>query len=605
MPAIVNANSSETTLRGIPVSGGVCRGRIVVVGQAPQEVPRRDIAAAAVPAEITRLEEALVETRRQLLEVQRHVGNGLGMKEAAIFDAHLLALEDPVLVGEVTRTITEENVGAEYAFQAVAKKYIEALSRVTDDYLRERATDIRDVAERVLDQLLGRRTKLDLQALTEPCIVVAHDLSPSVTAQMNKEVVLGFATDLGGPTSHTAIMARSLGIPAVVGLHDISQRLRSGDEVLLDGYTGAIILHPSSQTQANYGQVIRRKATLAESFREVTGLPARTLDGHEVLLSANIENAADMEAVTASGARGVGLFRTEYLFIDREHLPSEADQLAEYQAVAAACHPDSVVIRTLDLGGDKFLTHFQLSPEVNPSLGARAIRFCLEQKDLFRTQLRAILRASARGNVKLMYPMVSGIEEVERARELVEECKAQLRAAGQPFDENLDIGAMVETPSAAIIADLLGRRLKFFSIGSNDLIQYTLAADRTNDRVAHLYEPTHPAIVRLIKATVDAAHANGLWAGVCGEMAGEPALIPLLLGLGVDELSTAPSLVPPIKFLIRHLKVADAAGMAREALQLDSGAAILARTTALARAAAPSLFEEPGFTANSQTHPNT
>jgi len=592
MPADAPTNPGETLLRGIPVSAGVCHGKILVVGQAPQDAPYRAIAPAEVPTEITRLEEALVETRRQLLDVQRHVGTGLGMKEAAIFDAHLLALEDPVLVGEVTRTITDEKVCAEFAFQFIARKYIEALSRVTDDYLRERATDIRDVTERVLDQLLGRGEKVDLLALTTPCIVVAHDLSPSVTAQMKKEVVLGFATDLGGPTSHTAIMARSLGIPAVVGLHTISQELHTGDEVLLDGYTGAIIRHPSPQTLAQYGKLILRKANLAETFREVLREPTTTLDGHSVLLSANIENAGDLEAVAASGAQGVGLFRTEYLFIDREQLPGEEEQFAEYRAVAAACKPAPVVIRTLDLGGDKFLTHFQLAPEVNPSLGARAIRFCLEQKDLFRTQLRAILRASAHGNVKMMYPMVSGIEEVERARELVEECKATLRAADQPFDENLEIGAMVETPSAAVIADALARRLKFFSIGSNDLIQYTLAADRTNDRVAHLYEPTHPAIVRLIKMTVDAAHAHGIWAGVCGEMAGDPALIPLLLGLGVDELSTAPGLVPQIKFLIRRLKLADATAMAREALLLDSGAEILALTTALARAAAPSVFEE-------------
>lgn len=592
MSADATSNPGETLLRGIPVSGGVCHGKILVVGQAPQDAPRRAITPAEVPAELTRLQEALVETRRQLLEVQHRVGTGLGIKEAAIFDAHLLALEDPVLIGEVTRTLTEEQVCAEFAFQAVARKYIEALSRVTDDYLRERATDIRDVTERVLDQLLGRTAKVDLLALTTPCIVVAHDLSPSVTAQMSKDVVLGFATDLGGPTSHTAIMARSLGIPAVVGLHTISQELHTGDEVLLDGYTGAIIRHPQATTLAAYGQLVQRKASLAETFR--AGLRERcvTRDGREVQLSANIENSGDLEAVSASGAQGVGLFRTEYLFIDRERLPDEEEQFAEYRAVALACQPDPVVIRTLDLGGDKFMTHFQLAPELNPSLGARAIRFCLEQKDLFRTQLRAILRASAHGNVRLMYPMISGLDEVERAQELVAECKADLRAAGQPFNDALEIGAMVETPSAAIIADLLAERLQFFSIGSNDLIQYTLAADRTNDRVAHLYEPTHPAIVRLIQQTVVAAHGRGLWAGVCGEMAGDPALIPLLLGLGVDELSTAPSLVPQIKFLIRRLDHAATTAMANDALKLNSGAKILALTTALAREAAPSLFEE-------------
>lgn len=573
----------------------------MVVGQQPQEVPRREIEASQVDAEVGRFEEALLRTRQELLVVQSHVGDGLHLKESDIFDAHLLALEDPVLVGEVTRLIASELVGAEFAFQSVGRKYIAALSRVEDEYLRERADIIRDVTERVLDQLLGRWNQVDVKSLKEPCILVAHDLSPSVTAQLRKEVVLGFATDLGGPTSHTAIMARSLGIPAVVGLHSASAELHTGDEVLLDGYQGLIILRPGAQTRLCYGQLVQRKATLAETLRLGQREPAITLDGRPVMLSANIENAADIEQVLANGAQGVGLFRTEYLFIDREHLPSEEEQFLEYRAVAAACKPAPVVIRTLDLGGDKFLTHFQLAPEVNPSLGARAIRFCLEQKDLFRTQLRAILRASAEGNVKLMYPMISGLDEIKRARELVEECQASLRAAGQPFDENLEVGAMVETPSAAIIADLLAQELKFFSIGSNDLIQYTLAADRTNDRVAHLYEPTHPAIVRLIKTTVDAAHERQLWAGVCGEMAGDPALIPLLLGLGVDELSTAPGLVPQVKYLIRRLRVADAAAMAQEALKSDSGAAILARTEALARAAAPSLFEE---VPNRQPDPN-
>lgn len=594
MPDPSPTASRPTRLQGIAVSGGVCRGRVLLVGKSSPPVPRRTIAPEEGAAEVRRLEQALVETRRQLLDVQRHLGTGMGLKEAAIFDAHLLALDDPLLIGEVTRTINEEHVKAEYAFQVVAGKYIEALSKVKDEYLRERAADIRDVTERVLDQLLGRTDKVNLRSLKEPCIVVAHDLSPSVTAQMKPEVVLGFATDLGGPTSHTAIMARSLAIPAVVGLHNVSELLRTGDEILLDGYQGIIFRHPGEATLAEYGQVMERKASLAEMLREVRAEQAVLPDGTEVILSANIEDAEDLPAVAASGARGVGLFRTEYLFLERRHLPDEAEQFAEYRAVAEACRPDPVVIRTLDLGGDKFLTHFDFAPEVNPSLGARAIRFCLEQEDIFRTQLRAILRASAYGNVKLMYPMVSGVEEVERAQEIVEQCKATLRRAGEPFDEEMEIGAMIETPSAAIIADALARRLRFFSIGSNDLIQYTLAADRTNDRVAHLYEPTHPAIVRLISSTVQAAKKEGIWVGVCGEMAGDPILTPLLLGLGVKELSTAPGLVPPIKYLIRRLDPAAAGAMACEALALESGAEILRRTTALAHATAPALFEVAG-----------
>jgi len=383
-----------------------------------------------------------------------------------------------------------------------------------------------------------------------------------------------------------------LRIPAVVGLKDISQQLKTGQYVLLDGFNGTITVNPTDQTLFEYGQIIIQQDTLHQKLRDILLKPAVTIDGHRVYLSANIEQPTDAEDVKANGADGVGLFRTEYLFINRDHLPSEEQQYEAYRAAAQALKPMSVVIRTLDLGVDKFLAHLQMPSELNPFLGWRAIRFCLQERDIFRGQLRAILRASAEGNIKMMYPMISGLDELNQANALVDEYKAELRKENIPFDENLEIGAMIETPSAVIVADSLAKRLKFFSIGTNDLIQYSLAVDRMNEKIAHLYEPTHPAIVRLIKSTVDAAHAHGLWVSVCGEMASDPVMAPLLLGLGVDELSASPPLVPPVKFLIRRLKLSEAKELAQFALSSESAADILARCQELARQIAPGLFEE-------------
>jgi phosphotransferase system enzyme I (PtsI) len=412
-----------------------------------------------------------------------------------------------------------------------------------------------------------------------------------MTAQLDKKFVLGFVTDIGGKTSHTAILARSLDIPAIVGAQTISEELETGDYALLDGYNGTVIVNPTDQTLFEYGQLAKIKASLDEKLREVQHQPAVTLDGKTIHLSANIEDQHDIEAVLAHGAEGVGLFRTEFLFINRDRLPTEEEQYQVYRQVAVALKPHSVIIRTLDLGGDKFASHLQLAQEMNPFLGWRAIRFCLAQPEMFRHQLRAILRASAEGNVKMMYPMISGLEELNQANALVEECKAGLRAEKIPFAENLEIGAMIEIPSAALIADALAKKVKFFSIGSNDLIQYTLAADRTNEKVSHLYEPTHPAILRLIKMTVDAAHAHGIWAGVCGEIAGDPILTPLLLGLGVDELSAAPAVLDEVKYIIRRVKLDEARELAEFALASESPTEIFARCVEFARQTAPSLFE--------------
>jgi len=582
----------EKVYRGIAVSAGVCRGKVVVLHHARHAIVRRELSDDAVLMEIKRFEHALVRTRQQITEVQRRVEDTMSSSEADIFDAHLLMLEDRVLIDEVLKIIREQKTNADYAFHTASDRYIAVLETVEDEYLRERAADLRDLTSRVLDNLLNVKQQLDLRHLTEPCILVGHDLSPSTTAQLDRNFVLGFVTEIGGKTSHTAILARSLDIPAVVGAQNISEDLETGDYALLDGYNGTVIVNPTDQTLFEYGQLAKIKATLGEKLREIQSQPAVTLDGKTIHLAANIEDQYDVAAVIKHGAEGVGLFRTEFLFINREKLPTEEDQYQVYSEVAAALKPQPVIIRTLDLGGDKFSSQLQLAQEMNPFLGWRAIRFCLAQPDVFRAQLRAILRASADGNVRMMYPMISGVDELNQANAHVEKCKAELRAENIPFNDKLEIGAMIEIPSAALVAEALAKKVAFFSIGSNDLIQYTLAADRTNEKVSHLYEPTHPSILRLIKMTVDAAHSHGIWAGVCGEMAGDPVLAPLLLGLGVDELSAAPSAIDAVKYIIRRVKIEEARQLAEFALQCESPTEIFSRCQSFAYDTAPSLFEK-------------
>jgi phosphoenolpyruvate-protein phosphotransferase (PTS system enzyme I) len=584
-------HKGEKIIRGIPVSGGVCRGKILVLDKPHDSVARCEVAESELPGEISRLQRAFVETRHQILDVQRKITDSIGAEQASIFDAHLLVLEDPVLIDEVVRNVQDQKINAEFAFHSVAERYAAALATVDDEYLRERSSDLRDVSARVLNHLLGREEEVDLRHLKEPCIVIAHDLTPSKTAQLDRKNVLGFATEIGGKTSHTAIMARSLRIPAVVGLKTASQELEGGEYALLDGYNGVLIVHPTEQTLFEYGQLIRKHVTLEEKLRDTINKPAITLDNHRAFLSANIEQADDANSATETGAEGVGLFRTEYLFINRDVLPNEEEQYQEYRKAAALLKPRPVVIRTVDLGGDKLLSHLQLPREMNPFLGWRAIRFCLQQPVIFRAQLRAILRASVEGNVKMMYPMVSGLDELNQANAILDKCKEELRSENVPFDDRMEIGVMIETPSAVMIAESLASRVQFFSIGTNDLIQYSLAVDRMNEKVAHLYEPTHPAIVRLITNTVEAAHAQKVWVSVCGEMAGDPVLVPLLIGLGVDELSAAPGVVAQIKFLIRRLKYSECTQLAAFALASDSPSEILAHCQELVEQSAPSLFE--------------
>ena len=583
--------TGEKMLRGIPVSKGVSRSRVVVLDRTRINPAKLGILESDPAGEEDRLQASLVQTRRQILAVQERLREALGAKDAQIFDAHLLVLEDPMLIEQTTRLIREDLVTAEFAFHEASEKYAKALGKVDDSYLSERAADIRDVAQRVLANLMGQALCTGLADLTEPCVVVAHDLTPSDTAMMDPAMVLGFATEVGSRTSHTAILARSLRIPAVLGLGEAISELHTGESVLLDGFNGFVVIDPSEQTLFEYGQLVDRQTSIEESLEVIHDDTAETRDGHRITLSANIERAADVESVLKCGAIGVGLFRTEFLFINRSDLPDEEEQFAAYRKVTESLAPDPVIIRTLDLGGDKLLSHVNVAEEMNPFLGWRAIRLCLQEKDLFRTQLRAILRASVFGNLKIMYPMISGVEELEAANVLLDECREQLRDDGVAFAEDVEIGVMIETPSAAMIADSLARRVKFFSIGTNDLIQYALAVDRLNEKIAHLYEPTHPGILRLIKATVDAGQAHGIWTGICGEMAGDLAVVPLLLGLGVSELSVTPSMVPRVKMLIRSVEMSEARKLAEYALDSDSPKEILSRAEALAKAAVPSFFE--------------
>ena len=583
--------NSELKLRGIPVSEGVSRGRVVILNRHRIVPAKTSFETLNTEAEEARFLAALDKTRQQILEIQKRLHDKIGAKQSLIFDAHLLVLEDPAVLEEVNRKIREEKLSSEYALYNATEKYAEALSAVDDSYLSERAADIRDVIQRVLGNLTGQSKQYGLKDLTEPCIIVANDLTPSDTANLDSEKVLGFITEIGSKTSHTAILARSLQIPAVLGLGKDIHELKAGQSILLDGFNGFVVISPSDQLLFEYGQLVKRQNTIETSLQKIRTKPAKTLDNHSITLSANIERATDVQAVLKSGATGVGLFRTEFLFINRTDLPDEEEQFQSYKKVSEALNPEPVIIRTLDLGGDKLLSHVNVSAEMNPFLGWRAIRLCLQEKDLFRTQLRAILRASAFGNLKIMYPMISGIDELDEANNLLEECQQELRVKGEKFSEKIEIGVMIETPSAAMISDKLAKRVHFFSIGTNDLIQYALAVDRLNEKIAHLYEPTHPGILRLIKTTVDAGKENGIWTGVCGEMASDLSMVPLLIGLGVEELSVASSMVPRVKMLIRNINVTQAKELADFALSSDSPKEILRRTKKLSREAVPNFFE--------------
>ena len=562
---------NEVVVQGIAASQGIAYGQVFLYIQSDVEIPSYQVDADKRIEEISRFDHALLVTRQQIQKIQDEVEKNLGSDEARIFDAHLLVLEDQALISETIREFETTSKNIETCFNKVSQRYIKAFSEIDDEYLRERSGDIRDVAQRVLQNLLGQAGQ-NLSKLAEKRAVVANDISPSDAASIDRSQAIAIVTDSGSKTSHAVIVARSMKIPAVVGLRDLTKRIRNGDWILVDGYDGVVTINPSEQTLFRYGKIKQQKQGFEQRLMDANKLPAVTLDGVSVILRANIEKVDEIALVKENSASGVGLFRTEFLYLSDNRVPSEEEQYLAYKAVAEAFAPEPVVIRTLDLGGDKPMAgNPDLFPEEsNPFLGFRAIRFCLEHRDIFKDQLRAILRASAHGKVQLMYPMISGSEELARANVVLEECRVELRNGNIAFDPKMAVGAMIEIPSAAVTSDILAKECDFFSIGTNDLIQYLLAIDRVNDRIAHLYEPTHPAVLRTLKMIVDEAHKQKIKVSVCGEMAGDPVYVPLLLGLGVDELSMTPPLLPAVKYLVRAMKMSEAKKLAQTALQLTS-----------------------------------
>ena len=565
-----NTKEKELVIKGIPAAPGIVLGKAYPIYDEEIVIPKRKITEKEIETEINRFKKALTKTKAEILNIHQRIAQEMGTEKARIFGAHLMVLEDEVLISEVMAKLKRDKVAIEYIFWEVLKKYLKVLSKSEDEYLRERVSDINDVGKRILKNILGTEHRT-LEDLKKKAIVVAYDLSPSDTAVMHRGNVIAFATDIGGRTSHTAIMAKSLEIPAVVGLEKVTSGVKDGSSMIVDGNRGIVIVNPTKETIQKYQKDKIKFGKFEKNLIKLKDLPAKTLDGKEVELSANIELPDDVPSVIAHGAKGIGLYRSEYFYMNKSALPTEEEQYNAYKWVAEKIAPNSVIIRTLDIGGDKFLSQFEVPHEMNPFLGWRAIRFCLAKPDIFKTQLRAILRASHYGNLKIMYPMISGIEELRQANILLEEARKELKKKSIPFDKDIKVGAMIEVPSAAITSDILAKEADFFSIGTNDLIQYALAVDRVNEKIAYLHEPAHPAVLRLIKTIIDNAHKEKKWVGMCGEMAGDITLTLVLLGLGLDEFSASPIVVPEIKKIIRSVNYNDAKKIAEEALKLSTG----------------------------------
>ena len=560
-------------ITGIPASPGIVFGKALVLKEEKIVLDTQKISEDQVEAEVARFyagREAAVE---QLNSIHQRALKSLGEEKAAIFEGHLMILEDEELEEEIIDYLHSNKVNASVAASKIIDQQVEMLSEIDDEYLKERAGDIRDIGNRLIKNILGMHI-VDLGDITEESILVAYDLTPSETAQLNLEKVLGFITDIGGRTSHTSIMARSLELPAIVGTNDVTARVNTGDYLILDAVNNRVYVNP---TQAEIDELKTLEAKLAEEKAELAklkDLPAVTLDGHKVDVVANIGTIRDCEGAHRNGAEGVGLYRTEFLFMDRDQLPSEEEQFIAYKEVVEAMEGRLVVLRTMDIGGDKELPYLNLPKEMNPFLGWRAVRIALDRREILHAQLRAVLRASAFGKLAVMFPMIISVEEIRELKFVLETLKAELRVEGKAFDENIQVGVMVETPSAAVNAKFLAKEVDFFSIGTNDLTQYTLAVDRGNELISHLYNPMSPSVLGLIKQVIDASHAEGKWTGMCGELAGDERATLLLLGMGLDEFSMSAISVPRIKKLIRHVNYQEVKALADEALQKPTAAEI-------------------------------
>ncbi|CAO96144.1 phosphoenolpyruvate-protein phosphotransferase PtsI [Erwinia tasmaniensis] len=552
-------------ISGILASPGIAFGKALLLKEDEIVINRKKISADQVDQEVQRFLEGRQKAAEQLAAIKIKAGETFGEEKEAIFEGHIMLLEDEELEQEIIALIKDEHATADAAAFSVIDGQAKALEELDDEYLKERAADVRDIGKRLLQNILGLHI-VDLSAINEEVLLIAKDLTPSETAQLNLKKVLGFITDIGGRTSHTSIMARSLELPAIVGTGDVTSQVKNDDFLILDGVNNQVYVNPTPEKIEELKAVAHQYTSEKNELAKLKDLPAITLDGHQVEVCANIGTVRDVAGAERNGAEGVGLYRTEFLFMDRESLPSEDEQFQAYKAVAEAVGAQAVIVRTMDIGGDKDLPYMNLPKEDNPFLGWRAIRIAMDRTEILHAQLRAILRASAFGKLRIMFPMVISVEEVRFLKAELDTLKAQLRAEGKAFDEQIEVGIMVETPASAVIAHHLAKEVDFFSIGTNDLTQYTLAVDRGNDLIAHLYNPMSPSVLTLIKQVIDASHAEGKWTGMCGELAGDERATLLLLGMGLDEFSMSAISIPRIKKIIRNTNFEDAKALAEQAL---------------------------------------
>ena len=562
---------------GIGVSAGIVIGTALVWNNtiASSPVSEKKLSAEQVAKEVLHFQQALDKSRHQIEALKSRLTAGVSNnKDVEVFDSHLMLLADPALCDEISNQILIQRSNAEYAVHQIADQYCRLLEKQENAYLRSRTDDIRDVARRLIANLKEEELP-DLTSLDAPRVVVARDLAPSDTAGLDRNKVLGFITAVGSRTSHTAIMARSLAIPAIVGVGKEMERIHSGDLVIMDGARGRVVIRPSAEQLAEYRERINQETRWFELVKAESDLPSETIDGFHVQLAANLELPDEIPEIKATYGVGIGLFRTEFLFIKKGAIPSEEEQFEVYRRTVEEIYPRSVIFRTLDIGGDKFISGFPMAEELNPFLGVRAIRFSLARQEIFMSQLRAILRASAYGKARIMFPMISTVEEVRAARSLLEAAKRQLDAERVPYNANLDVGIMIEVPSAALLADKLAPLVDFFSLGTNDLVQYSMAVDRVNPSLAYLYQPGNPALIRMIWQVTNTAYAHGKWVGICGETASDPLMLPLILGCGIQELSMSPVALGRIKRLVRRIRMHEAEALVQQAMKCSTATEVM------------------------------
>ena len=554
--------------KGTGASPGIAMGKALILKECELIIEKKSI--EDVEVEVKKLQEAVSKSKLELTKVKEKALEELGAHEAQIFESHLLVVEDPELLDSSIAKIREEKVNADYALNEVKEMFVGIFESMDNEYMRERAADIKDVTNRVLRNILDIKV-VDLAALEEEVILLANDLTPSDTATMNKKKVLGFLTNVGGRTSHTAIMARTLEVAAIVGLNDITEKVQDGDYIVFNGDSGEVIVNPDEETIQKYSKLKNNFEEYKESLKQLKGKSSITLDGRHVELAGNIGSPNDVEGLINNDVVGVGLYRTEFLYMNKEDsFPTEEEQYEAYKAVLEGMNGKPIVIRTLDIGGDKELPYFNMEHEMNPFLGYRAIRLCLDRKDIFKTQLRALYRSSVHGKLRIMFPMISSLEELLSAKEVIKEVLAEMDANGEAYSKDVEVGMMIEIPSAAVISDILAKHVDFFSIGTNDLIQYTCAVDRMNQKISHLYNQFNPAVLRLINMVIDNAHKEGKWVGMCGESAGDPLMIPILLGMGLDEFSMSPISILPARKFITSVNYEDMKKLAKEVLAMGS-----------------------------------